>query len=279
VAGGVVANAYNIADKTDGEVPTGTRFQASQFENIDRDIPFIPIRQSVRITNTTEVMQRGGIVRFLRVNNLSTKFRSYVDAAQTDATHPNRPKVSDVKELMEMIRDSPKTRSIGAADLGRQRQWNAYITDLVGSSTFVNRDLPAAFWDGGAANDGTFTYQTAAAQPMSVLLFLIETHSVESNAFEIAVMSQRLYRFPYGSLMASFSFDVPHMSHEAAHKLKAHEEKHEHNAGAIVEGGAVTAATGLLANKFASSIPTTAEFTSSLLEAATTGMEMMAMAA
>jgi len=241
VAGATVARCYNVADKANADPPTETVYKASQFESIGKTVPFIPTRQSVRITNTTQVVQRGGVVRFLRVNNLSNRLRMYPNASFTDATHPNRVTVQHVLEMMEMIRESPKSRTLGAAELGRPRQWNAYITDLVGSSTFVERTLPGSDqWTTAAS--GEWDFASAAAQPMSILCFLIEPHSTENNTFEVAIMSQRLYRFPYGSLLSSFARDVAHMSHETAHKLKATEEHHENNSGTLVEAAAVTGA-------------------------------------
>lgn len=276
VAGAAVARCYNIADKANGDPPEETLYKASQFESIDKTIPFIPTRQSVRITNTTQVVQRGGVVRFLRVNNLGNRLRMYPNGSFTDATHPNRVTVGHVKEMMEMIRESPKSRTLGAAELGKPRQWNAYITDLVGSSTFVERTLPGAEgWTTAAS--GEWDFASAAAQPMSILCFLIEPHSTENNTFEVAIMSQRLYRFPYGSLLSSFSRDVGHMSHETAHKLKSTEEHHENNAGTLVEAAALTGAAlaaKLAGVKAASSAAATAGET-----AAPSMFEMAALAA
>lgn len=263
VAGGLVAQTFNIADKTNTDNPVLTQFRASQFGNIASDTPFIPIRQSVRVTNTTEVMYRGGTVRVLRFNNLHPRFRTYSAGSYTDTSHPERTTVGHVKELAEMIRDSPKARTLGAAELGSARQWNSYITDLVGSSVFVDRTLPDSAWT--SSGDGKWSVSGAASQPMSTLCFLFEPHGTENNTFEFAIMSQRLYRFPYGTLMASFAVDVPHMSHEIAHKIKSTEEQHENNAGKIVETGAAAGIASTLASKMPSSA-TVAEYLGGMFE-------------
>jgi hypothetical protein len=238
VAGKYVASSFNIADKNDSDNPTWTRFQASQFESAPIDTPFIPTRQSIRITNVSNVVDRGGVVRVLRTNNLDPRFKWYQAQSYNDTNFPNRLTVAHIKEVMEEIRDSPKSRSFGAEDLGRQKQWNCYITDLAASTNFIDRQITPYGWQSSipAGSEG-FVKEAAASPPMSTFLFLIEPHGVESNAFEVSISSHRLYRFPYGSLLASFAMDVPYMAPDAAHKVKSHEESHENNLGSYVSAG------------------------------------------
>jgi len=238
VAGKVVAGTFNIADKVDTDNPLYTYFTASQFESPPSDTPYIPTRQSIRITNVSNVVDRGGVVRVLRANNLDPKFKWYTNGASTDTNFPNRLTVGHVKEVMEEIRDSPKSRSFGADDLSKQKQWNCYITDLASSTNFIDRQIVPHGWQGStpAGSEG-FVKEAAASAPMSTFLFLIEAHGIESNAFEVSIASHRLYRFPYGSLLASFAMDVPYMAPDVAHKVKSHEESHDNNLGSYVSAG------------------------------------------
>jgi hypothetical protein len=229
-SGPAICNTYKTADRTPDQAPIQTRFSAIQFQDVPHNTPFIPIRQSIRITNITEVIHRGGIVRVLRMNNLDPKFRGHVSSHYTVSTHPSTVITAEVNELCEMIRDSPKTRSFGAAELGQPRQWNSYVTDLTGSSTFADRTLSSV-----SEPNMKFTSDIANAQPMSCIAMLIEAHSVESNSFEITVMSQRLYRFPYGTILASFAISVPYIEQHIAHQLKASEEHPEHNLGRSIQ--------------------------------------------
>lgn len=238
VAGSHVAATFNIADKADTDNPLYTRFQAAQFESAPLDTPFIPTRQSIRVTNVSNVVDRGGVVRVLRTNNLDPKFKWLTLPGYIDTNFPNRITVGHVKEAMEEIRDSPKSRSFGADDLSKQRQWNSYITDLAASTNFINRRIVPDNWMASipAGSEG-FVKEAAASAPMSTFLFLIEAHGVESNAFEVSIASHRLYRFPYGSLLASFAMDVPYMAPDVAHKVKSHEESHDNNLGSYVSAG------------------------------------------
>jgi len=238
VAGKYVAATFNIADKVNTDNPSYERFQASQFESAPIDTPFIPTRQSIRITNVSNVVDRGGVVRVLRTNNLDSKFKWYTNDSYTDTNFPQRLTVAHVKEVMEEIRDSPKSRSFGAEDLSRQKQWNCYITDLAASTNFIDRQISPFNWQASVpAGSAGFAKEAAASPPMSTFLFLIEPHGVESNAFEVSISSHRLYRFPYGSLLASFAMDVPYMAPDAAHKVKSNEESHENNLGSYVSAG------------------------------------------
>lgn len=215
-AGQPIGTCFNTADGT----VTSSFFQATQLE-VDPTIPFLPIRQSVRITNTTEVINRGGVIRVLRVNTMPRSFRCWTPGNP----HPAgpQPDLSAVQDTMEFIRASPKSRTIGSSELGEAKQWNAYITDAISGASITQRD-PSHMDDEGRIN--------GLSQPMSTLLILVEAQGIVSNTFEFSVMSQRLYRFPYGSVLASMAKDVPYAPPDILHRLKKDEEHPSRNAGA-----------------------------------------------
>lgn len=157
----------------------------------------IPLRGSVRLTNVTEALSRGGTVRVLRYNG---------------DLNPPLPRTADIEgrleaqwltDIKQMIRESARTEVYSGANLVNPLAVHSYPADLMKSCMFKAKPNDTGFAEWtlpiNAFRDATTDLSYC------VILILIDDFSPSlnghNNAYELEVMVHRAVRYEPGTAM------------------------------------------------------------------------------
>lgn len=190
---------------------------------VTRRIANLPLRGSVRIRNVTEAYNVGGTVRFMRLN---AGVILAGDPANSTEDAPHRsglpPSPAMFLAFCEMVKDSPKTRTMTGHDLREGHQMNTYPVDFMKAMSF----------------EQDTTFGEALMRPaFSTAAILIDdftpsgTSGSKNNSYEISCAVHRAARFDpssiLGGLMKTLMVSSDHaakaaMREEAAEPAKKH---------------------------------------------------------
>lgn len=211
ILGPTATDAYSYIETKDGDPITMNAKPSGRIESI-------PLRGSVRIKNVTESLAVGGSVRMLRYNGsirywadptvgqadltgvhggnskgMSGSARSYLSGGQWHSPF-NTPDIDVVEKICTMIRDSDRTRNLGAHELLNQKQVNTHPSDFVRSTMFT---------------EDTHFDEAITRTRYNSLLVLIEDFAASSsnvnNSYEVVCHVHRAARFGPGTVLHSKS--------------------------------------------------------------------------
>lgn len=173
-------DAYTDANFVDGDDnATGT---------VSMRVESIPLRGSLRLRNITEALSVGGVVRVLRYNGGLNFGEDPHGPTWTPGQYPTR---ANYDTIVEMVRNSARTRHFSGRELQEGHQVNCYPADLMRAHTF--------------RQDTSFA-ECLAYPKYSTTIVLIDdfvASSGHNNSYEINYCVHRAARFAPGSLLHS----------------------------------------------------------------------------
>lgn len=163
----------------------------------------IPTRCSVRIANSTQRFQQGGIVRSLR--------------ASTGNTMPTYN--AALKEMMEQIKVNDRCRPYDGAELKDQKQINAVVIDSTRANKFrffgnYNMMDPEHATVTTASGDKVIKAETNSSnveifEPAMSPIYLLFEKFDQKQLYEINIRAHYLCHYPSGSLLNNLALNPP----------------------------------------------------------------------
>lgn len=249
--GPTVTDSLHHTETKDGDPSTIDHSPVGRIESI-------PLRGSIRLKNVTESLAVGGSVRILRYNG---SVRYWADptvgvnrppgvpggvvsaAAGTVAlgqhgsagttisggvwqTHFNKPDIDVIDKICDMIRDSDRTRNLGAHELLTQKQINTHPADFVRSTMFT---------------DDTHFDEAITRTRYNSVLVLIEDFAASTsqlnNSYEVVCHVHRAARFGFGTILHGKS---QHLKTDPGQAAKHSTKEEVENFVKDVAGGAAS---------------------------------------
>jgi hypothetical protein len=158
--------------------------------NVTRRICNLPLRGSIRIRNTTEGLNVGGVVRVLRLN---AGVRMNEDLLGDTDRQDGNPTTSGYLNVCSMIRDSVRSKTFTGHELKASHQMNSYPVDFIKCMSF-REDV---------------TLNETISQPafctVAILIdnFLPSGTGARNNSYEITCQVHRAARYDPSSILGS----------------------------------------------------------------------------
>lgn len=162
----------------------------TQSYNVTRRICNLPLRGSIRIRNTTEGLNVGGVVRVLRLN---AGIRMNEDLAGGSDRQDDNPTTTGYLNVCSMIRDSVRSKSFTGHELKSSHQMNSYPVDFIKCMSF-REDI---------------TLNETISQPafctVAILIdnFLPSGTGARNNSYEVTCQVHRAARYDPSSILGS----------------------------------------------------------------------------
>lgn len=162
----------------------------AQDSNPTRRICNLPLRGSIRIRNTTEGLNVGGVVRVLRLN---AGIRLNEDLAGDTDRQDGNPTTTGYLNVCSMIRDSVRSKTFTGHELKASHQMNSYPVDFIKCMSF-REDV---------------TLNETISQPafctIAILIdnFLPSGTGARNNSYEITCQVHRAARYDPSSILGS----------------------------------------------------------------------------
>jgi hypothetical protein len=232
---GVQAVRYNVSNATPTDLMNTYSYRSPQLE-ADPPTEMIPTRCSLRIRNYTAKVNKGGLIKVLRMTTGVFLDPDFTTNAQ-------------LLEIMGGIRDHKRTREYDGAELPGVMQKNCIVADQSRALTFQNfgeatpsdqyHPLPPqppttpvvnVYQFTKTLNDPAFTPIAILFEPFLNVQQGGGTSQSLGNTYQITVQSQFLAHYKQGTMLANLAFspacDAPHIN-----KNRDHEE----NKGSALE--------------------------------------------